>query len=362
MATLHIFNPEHDIALAYNLANFTAPHAARQLRCDIGFLPALWAEDDDVVMTDNEETAAGAWKKIRARLHLLWGEDRMKHVNPRFVTWKSVKAASVDSVEPWGWDAALVAQLKRKGIAGSLLPSEEKIAEIRLLSHRRTAARLLPELLMAGTVGEAFECSQQDEVEALLGKHNKVVMKAPWSSSGRGLRFLDVARTPFSMQAGWFFNTVDQQGSVMVEPYYNKVKDFGMEFSVDENGETHYVGLSLFHTVNGIYRGNIIATERRKMEMMGNYLPVDLLTEVKQRICDKLGSIMRGKYVGPLGVDMMVVAREDAKGFLLHPCVEVNMRRTMGHVAIALTPDDDDIVRVMRIELTDHYKLKINKL
>ena len=34
----------------------------------------------------------------------------------------------------------------------------------------------------------------------------------------------------------------------------------------------------------------------------------------------------------------------------------------MGHVALALMPQDDEIVRVMRIELTDHYKLKINKL
>lgn len=32
MAKLHIFNPEHDIALASNLSNFTAPHAGRQLR------------------------------------------------------------------------------------------------------------------------------------------------------------------------------------------------------------------------------------------------------------------------------------------------------------------------------------------
>ena len=57
---------------------------------------------------------------------------------------------------------------------------------------------------------------------------------------------------------------------------------------------------------------------------------------------------------------MMIVAAGD--GFLLHPCVEINLRRTMGHVALSLTPDDDDIVRVMRIELTDHYKLLIKKL
>ena len=36
MAVLQIFNPEHDIALAANLSNFTAPHAGRQLRHDLG--------------------------------------------------------------------------------------------------------------------------------------------------------------------------------------------------------------------------------------------------------------------------------------------------------------------------------------
>ena len=34
--TLHVFNPEHDIALASNLSNFTAPHAGRQLRAPCG--------------------------------------------------------------------------------------------------------------------------------------------------------------------------------------------------------------------------------------------------------------------------------------------------------------------------------------
>ena len=49
---LHVFNPEHDIALASNLSNFTAPHAGRQLRYDLGFLPALWAEDGDIIKID----------------------------------------------------------------------------------------------------------------------------------------------------------------------------------------------------------------------------------------------------------------------------------------------------------------------
>ncbi len=39
--TLHVFNPEHDIALAYDNKYFTAPHAGRQLRYDLEYLPAF---------------------------------------------------------------------------------------------------------------------------------------------------------------------------------------------------------------------------------------------------------------------------------------------------------------------------------
>ena len=47
----------------------------------------------------------------------------------------------------------------------------------------------------------------------------------------------------------------------------------------------------------------------------------------------------------------------------LHPCVEINLRRTMGHVALSLSPTDDDIVRVMRIDYSENnYLLKINRL
>ena len=63
---LHIFNPEHDLALASNLANFTAPHAGRQLRSDLGFLPALWAEECYYILVENVEQARKAYGRLRA--------------------------------------------------------------------------------------------------------------------------------------------------------------------------------------------------------------------------------------------------------------------------------------------------------
>ena len=48
---------------------------------------------------------------------------------------------------------------------------------------------------------------------------------------------------------------------------------------------------------------------------------------------------------------------------LLHPCVEINLRCTMGHVALAISPTDDDILRVMRIAYNGtNYQLKIQRL
>ena len=68
MAKLHLFNPEHDIALAANLGNFTAPHAGRQLRNDLGFLPALWAQEGDRVLVQHEESALKAYRRVCHRL------------------------------------------------------------------------------------------------------------------------------------------------------------------------------------------------------------------------------------------------------------------------------------------------------
>ena len=379
MSILHIFNPEHDIALASNLANFTAPHAGRQLRNDLGFLPALWAGQGDVVLVENIEQAQKAWQRISARLKRLGIESKpMMTMRPEmpqkqsgvvtFCDKHSLVRQSLMGVLPWGWNKALRRELERKGVDMHCVPDEAEIDNIRLLSHRRTSARLLPQLRIAGTVGEATECRSEQEVSALYEQYGRMVLKAPWSSSGRGVRFVEPAHDdPMKTHNDerWLRNVLSQQGSIMVEPIYNKVKDFGMEFMANGVGDISYKGLSLFHTVNGAYVGNILATEPAKQEMISHYISIDLLEDIKQRI---MSSDVLNGYQGPFGVDMMVVKREEGEwrreeGFLLHPCVEINLRRTMGHAALELSPDDDDLTAVMRIDYTDnYYKLRINRL
>ena len=322
MAKLYVFNPEHDLALAANLSNFTSPLAGRKLRHDLGYIPALWAGDDDYILVDDVQQAEAAYGLLRAELGL----------KPKlFVDKKQLNRLYINKVEPWGWDLALRSFLLRYGV--DVVPTEEEIAVIRELSHRRHAAQLLAQLQMDGTTGVAVEARCLDDVRRMMDKYTRIVVKAPWSSSGRGVRFIDAARqihnsplglaaftkaerrlkectihnsqctihnsqctihnsqcTIHNSQLHWIENVIEKQGSVMVEPCYDKVMDFGMEFESDGEGHVSYFGLSLFHTVNGAYTGNIIANEEAKTAML-NMVRLD---DVKCCICDVLGEKLHG--------------------------------------------------------------------
>ncbi len=343
---LHVFNPEHDLALAANLRNFTAPHAGRQLRADLGYIPALWAAADDYVLVENVEDAEWRFRML------------VRRPFGRYVVKEQIGSLDISGVEVWGWDLAIRSFLKRYGVAERLLPSEEQIETIRELSHRRIGGQMLAQLQGDGIVGTSEVADSLSMVCDAIHRMGRIVVKAPWSSSGRGVRFFENSLK--KSDEGWLQNVIACQGSVMVEPYYNKVKDLGMEFESDGNGGVRYLGLSLFDTSNGAYTGNVLADEETKEDTLSRYVSIDLLRSIQQKIISLSGILVNGKYQGPFGVDMMIVARDDQNGFMLHPCVEINLRRTMGHVALSLTPYTRGLPRVMSVSYNkDVYKMTI---
>ena len=194
----------------------------------------------------------------------------------------------------------------------------------------------------------------------VIQSFGKAIIKAPWSSSGRGVRYIDQAMD--AAITSWAARVISQQGGIMVEPYYNKIKDFGMEFYVDADG-VHYAGLSVFHTINGAYVGNSLSTEDEKRQMLAPYVDNRVLDSVAEHLTHLLNNHLKGKYQGPLGVDMMVVANQNTatdttSGFFVHPVVEINLRRTMGHVALSLSKEDRFQQRMMRVDYDgSHYHL-----
>lgn len=360
MKRLHIFNPEHDIALASGLRNFTAPHAGRQLRHDLGVLPVIWAQEGDGIFVDDLEASERALRRLSQH-----GVRPLDGV--RLLTRQDITREQLSGILPWGWDPALKGQLLRLGVSENVVPTDNTIDLVRELSHRRVAAKVLAMLPREKwCVGESTELFSLEDVKAQLNQYNQIVLKAPWSSSGRGIRFVTQSSIDNHVQ-GWIKNVLLSQGSVMAEPYYHKLKDFGMEFEANAQGHVSYLGLSLFHTQNGAYTGNLIVTERIKTAVLQRYVDRQVLELIRQSLCSCLEYVLDGRYEGPLGVDMMLI-RGDGEKVLIHPCVEINLRRTMGHVALALLPrlnpdDDDEKQMAMRILCEDNqYKMKIGMI
>lgn len=362
---LHIFNPEHDLALASNLRQFTAPHAGRQLRSDLSFIPALWADEGDLVLVDDIDNARD---KVR---HL--GGDLVDKVE--FITKVQlahfIKTEFLDGVYPWGWDLSLKGELEHIGIPEIALPGDAILNKVRALSSRQWAAEHLQS-------GVRFVQSVA-EVKSLVREWGKAVIKAPWSSSGRGVRFVSADEfregSDYPSFERWVGNIIYRQGGVTVEPYYNKVMDFGMEFEMVD-GKVLYRGLSLFDTIKNAYSGNVLCPEDKKVEMMARYVSPERLLQIRQHVIDVMEPALKGIYSGPFGVDMMIYAKEQIlpasdgassdvqDDFGVNECIEVNLRRTMGHVAIDLADylqeTSSELNQLMRVEFDgNRYHLRV---
>lgn len=339
---LHVFNTEHDLALAFGSPFFTPPHAARQLRADLGFLPALMAEDGDIVLVDDVDNAANQLRHIKGllpKVHFVTLANLAKQLR--------TISQPLDAVCPWGWDAAVCRSLVSAvpSLQG-YVPTSEQLDIIRQISNRCWAA---------GHLGNSgVYCTSLADANRQMESFGEFVLKSPWSCSGRGVRYRRDDR--------WVENVIRNQGGIMVEPYYNKVMDFAMEFYSDGRGVVSYQGLSLFETVNGAYKGNLLASDAEKQKVVGKYIRMEELNEVRRSIINEMTDAIGSFYKGPFGVDMMVY--EDSGQIKFARCVELNLRSTMGHVALALTrrlnPGGTLPHQLMRVEYDgNHYHLRV---
>lgn len=290
---LHIFNPENDLALASGQPGYTAPASARQMRRELWELPRLWAEPQDMV-----------WDGL-APLSLQPG----------------------DRIRPWGWSPALVHQLRQAGVPSSLLPSPDEIALLRMLSHRQTAVEALHAIRQDGLedvplAGESLLCQHEEELAKALQQWPSALMKAPWSSSGKGLMPVSSPNAQ-----AWAQRILRQQGGVVVERLLSRDQDFAMEFWCDGHGSVRYLGLSLFDTnARGAYLGNLLASEEEKEARIASWLSPLALQRIRQWWLRYLSTFA---YEGPVGVDMMLCSDGT-----MCPCIEINWRMTMGLVAL----------------------------
>jgi hypothetical protein len=173
------------------------------------------------------------------------------------------------------------------------------------------------------------------DIEAwLYGHPGASVIKTPYSSSGRGLLWLEEG-TLRDKDINWMKGALRKQGSVSIEPVLNTIHNFAMEFFINEQGKVRYEGLSVFGTSpKGAYRGNRLMRQEELENLISSSIGKTLFQQVKEAAAEAIREIYAG-YAGYIGIDMLVYKTAEGTN-ALHPCIEVNMRYTMGMAAIRL--------------------------
>jgi hypothetical protein len=339
---IYFFNPTCELAVANGSVNYMAPAQLRIFENELSSLPWVLAGSEDVILvqkipsqqfTDQLETAGFIIPVFRMTESSL-SDD-------------SFLSAARGFLNPWGWSPAahkLLSPLK-PGCCHEFLNSP--VAGWREV-HRELYSRKSSFKILQRIVNEyPFEnilspvdlpqiCSSHEQIVHLQQKWGKVVVKAPLSSSGRGLQILrpnEYNQTNRQVITGY----LKQQGFVIVEPWHNKVLDLSFQFFSFGNGIIEYRGLSTFSTDHsGRYIGNYIQE-----------LPPDISSDVKDFLNENIdkveialhqvlaSSAYSTAYYGWFGVDAIIFRSPDGK-LKFHPCLEINCRYTMGAIALSL--------------------------
>lgn len=312
--------------VANKLPNFRPPKLVQHLLQDGQHLPIFFTEPGDTVLVT--ETPSTNYKKALTAFGFSGNE---------FYSLTKIRNSRNETITaaPWGWSPTEATNFK------TWFPANQNNFEWKpAFQHwyrRETAANVVKQLIQTSNQFDVglvpVSCQTVEEVENFLDDWGSLVMKAPLSSSGRGVQFL--RKKPLNnSNKQWIQGVIDQQVSVMVERLLDKIFDFSYHFYKHSNGQVDFVGETAFVTnTNGKYRGNfigpIIETPAYPNDFKGDLKHTqNILQEALQ------SNSTYSDYSGFLGVDMLFY--KDGNQIKLHPCVEINARRSMGLLAIYL--------------------------
>lgn len=318
------FNPTCEMEVANGLVSYMPPRHLQLLRDDLSALPLVFANSNDAVLVHALPDA---------QLLSLW--EKAGFSLPQFVLSSDIK--SIDSTfvpEPWGLSPAACKWLHRFGLQwdDNLRPffSRQFALEILLKLQGSSLEHII------NTEELPRPTSNMVEVGETLTSWGQIVIKSPYSCSGRGVQIL----RQNILNDNIFAKTnavIKQQGLVMLEPLLDKICDFAYEFHIVD-GKIQFLGYSYFNVNDsGQY-------EKHHLPFDVSLLPDDaqalwhsgLIDTAKNELITAIeSSDLPQHYNGYFGVDAMVYKRQNGE-ICLQPCIEINLRYNMGIVAWAL--------------------------
>jgi hypothetical protein len=331
------FNPTCELAIANGSFSYMPPRLLRDFENDCAELPFLFASPNDFILTETKPSYEFIQKLTDTGFQM-----------PVFAPMKELLAkSSFNHLLPWGWSPAahfILKSLKDKCSSNFKNSPVFNWNEMhKTLFERKTSLSFLNNLLenhplnfFIGRESTGIIVTSIAETELLLNKKFPLVLKAPLSSSGRGIQIIRKAELNTSNRQ-WISGVLSQQGYLVAEPYLEKRLDLSFQFSINDSGKPEYLGHSIFETnTNGQYKSTLIHPKISRLLPEEPYMEVNAMIEITAELMlqNLSKSIFSTWHRGWLGVDAMLY--KDGKDLKIQPCVEINSRMNMGILAMQL--------------------------
>jgi len=336
---VYYFNPTCELAVANGSFSYQPPLLLQKMENDLSILPLAFCTENDFVLTEKPPSASFLQKLEMAGFDL-----------PQFCSLAELESLpnnSFNTIFPWGWSPAAHFKLKNlkekcsKKFRKSMV--YEWMDEHKLLFERTTSLDFLTELLdnnppdwfiRKNMIGR--KVTNCKEIELLLEEHSRLVLKAPMSSSGRGIQIIRNTKLNISNNQ-WISGVLKQQGYLIAEPFLEKRIDLSFQFRIFSDSKIEYLGFSVFETnSNGQYRGTLIHPDLKRIVPDENDSGLMEMINITANILSS--ALEKSNYAnwhrGFLGVDAMIFKHQ--KSILMQPCIEINSRMNMGVLTMFL--------------------------
>ena len=327
---IHYFNPGHETAVLNSSKHYHPPAHVIKMQNDLAFLPAWYASAGDFVFLENE--LPDDFLLSIEQLNL-----RVNKVTPNDFA-KDGKKFHNSAINLWGISPQSVHFFEKINEQWNLsLEIPEWKDEFRFLGSRFAAQKFLAGLInrlpgIEEDILPQFFSNIESIEQKVVQSREILLVKSPYSSSGRGLIWLPHGKLAQS-ERQIIGGMLKKQSQVSVEKALVKCLDFSMQFENTKQGETRFHGYSIFQTnAKGAYEKNLIAGQEYFEKQITNFIDSGLLLKTRIAVTEMINEMYAPYYTGIIGVDMLIY--KSGNLFCLHPCVEINMRNNMGYLAI----------------------------
>lgn len=335
---LFIFNPTCEMAVANGQVSYMPPAHLQQFENNLATIPCFFGNEEDCVVTQQPVPSSYIENLKELGFKLPHFIQKTEDILPDNLPFSIMR--------PWGWSPAVHRILKPfQCVCNNEWldnPMHQWQPQHKLLLSRESGFRLISQINNSDIKNYdlveipqlPLKLTSLEDIEDIINKIQiPALIKTPWSASGRGLfKIRDINEDAVNNR--WVKSKLKQQGFLFAEPFLDKIIDLSFHFWISRK-EVNFLGYNFFKTdPSGQFIGCF--TNMPKHPLIEESFLEEVINQGSQLLTKALIKLnINDDYQGPAGIDS-ILFRNGQNKIRLHPCIEINLRHSMGLLNINL--------------------------